>query len=256
MSAVAQVNPAQFFGRREPKKATIYSVFPVAPEARQLSWFVGFKEYKIEAAPRDGYTKLEVEDTVQWIRDTSSFSDDNTNGDLKDAPVDSRQRAMDLVKHWTGNTVGAKSGYTPGIAIFDGKEGTPEFDAFIENLRATQTLFFRWMVQDANDKHIQGQGANITDLHRAAARWLLDKGAERLPWYPKIEFSDVKQCVACNAQIDRMAKKCPECQTDLVKYYLEYNLPTEDDPVVGDLATRIKAERSKRTPQHAVADDK
>jgi hypothetical protein len=226
----------------------IYSVYPVKPETRQLSWFAGFKVYEIEAAPREGYTKCAVEDTIQWIRDTSTFSDDNTNGDLKDAPVSGRQRALDLVNYWTANTVGAKSGYSPGIAIFEGDEKGPEFDQFLEGLRARQRAFFQWMVQDANDRHIRGDGDNITDLHRAAAKWLLDRGAERLPWYPKIEFSDIKNCPACNAQIDKLARKCAACQEDLVDYYLKYDLDATEDPVILAAINRIKSRTAAKTP--------
>lgn len=228
-----------------PRTSTIYSVFPVKTEGKELSWVSGFKMYTMDAAPRDGYSKLVIEDAIQWIRDMSSVGDDNQQGSMAPAPVSAAIRADNLVTFWTSNTLGAKSGYAPGIGVFNGFEGSVEFKDFLATLRTSQEAFFRWLVQDASDKHTKGEAHNISDLHRQAAKWLLDKGAERLPWYPKIEFADVKNCVACDAQIAAKAKKCQECSTDLVDYYTTKFMDPSGDPVIAAEIARIKEHRDK-----------
>lgn len=226
------------------RKAVIYSVYPAELPVIELSWFAGFYPYHIAPADRDGYTKLEVVPTVQWVRDTSTINDENHNGDMRPAPIDHVMRAHDLANKWRGNTVGAKSGFSPGIAVYDGEEGTPQFDKFISDLRTSQQSFFQWLVQDANDKHIKGDNKDITDLHRSAAKWLLESGAERLPWYPKIEKKTLKRCMACDEQIADNAKTCTHCRTDLIEWMVKYDLEESADPTVFPIAQKIKKARA------------
>lgn len=210
---------------------TICSIYPTALHKRVRH--NGATNYRIEAAPRGSYATLAVYDTQEVIARIDPT--DGTKAYLP-MPIPARVVAEDLVHSWADDTLGKRSGYSPGIAIIKGDEPTAEE---LQSLRDGQTALFQWYVMDANGKHIKGEGKEITDIHRLAAKELLDKGAERLPWFPKVDFALVKDCLACGKQIEARAKVCPDCGTNLVDWYIKYNLDPKDDPAISEFMAKM-----------------
>lgn len=205
-------------------RATICSIWPQNLRAQRKH--NGLTLYEMPAAPRGSYVTYTVYDTQQWI---NRPRDDRFQGDVEPMPIPARIVAEDLVSTWGGDTLGARSGYRPGIAVIAGEVPTPEELAAI---RAGQSNLFNWLITDANGKHMSGEGVLISDMHRMAAKEMLDKGADRLPWFPVVEFSEVKDCPACGKQTETKAKVCDKCQMNLVDWYLKYNLNLDADPVI------------------------
>jgi hypothetical protein len=151
--------------------------------------------------------------------------------------------AVSLKELWGSHTLNNKSGFAPGVDIIRGD--TPTLEE-LSALRESQTAMFQWMILDANGKHLRGESTEITNLHRAAAKELLDKGAERLPWYPKIEYAAVKDCLACGKQIESRAKVCSECKINLVDWYLKYELDPTGDPVIAEFIYMLEQNKAQR----------
>ncbi len=211
---------------------TICSIYP-GPLRKRVR-HNGITIYEMPAAVRGSYSALTVYDTQEWCS-----RPDPTNGaqHWMPMPIPARVVADDLVATWAGDTLGKKSGFAPGIDIIAGDKPTA---AELKSLRDRQTALFDWYVKDAHGKHTRGQTNEITDIHRLAAKELLDKGVERLPWYPNTLFADVKDCVACGKQIEAKSKVCDKCQTNLVDWYLKYKINPEDDPVIRDFMAKMK----------------
>ncbi len=215
----------------------ICSIYP-APFRKQVR-HNGITIYSMPAAPRGSYSTLRVYDTQEWCS-----RPDPTDGRQHwlPMPIPAQIVAEDLVNTWGGDTLGKRSGFSPGVMIIQGDKPTTEE---LAHLRTQQSALFNWYITDAMGKHLRGQGNEITDVHRLAAKEMLDKGAERLPWYPTVDFADVKNCVVCAKQIDARALRCNHCQTNLADWYMQYGLETDDDPVVAAFVAKIK---KKPTP--------
>lgn len=201
----------------------LVSIYP-APLHRRIR-HNGLTDYHMEAAPRGSYSKLVVYDTQEWM---NRVSESTGKPEWIPAPIPAIEVAKSLVQAWARNTLGNKSGFAPGVGIIAGDEPTPEE---LGSLRSTQTNLFQWYILDGSSKHHAGQHTEITDIHRLAARELLDRGAERLPWFPKIDFAEVKDCLACGKQIEARAKVCPDCSTNLVDWYIKYSLDPDTYPL-------------------------
>ncbi len=202
----------------------------------------GITIYQLPAAPRGSYSLLRVYDTQEWCS-----RPDPTDGKQHwmPMPISAKVVADDLVCTWANDTLGKRSGFAPGIALIEGSEPT---DDELAALRASQSALFDWYIKDAHGKHTRGQTTEITDIHRLAAREMLDKGAERLAWFPTTIFAAVKECIACGQQIDAKSKVCDKCNTNLIDWYKKYNLSTDDDPVIAAFMTRLNSGRMPIKP--------
>ena len=218
---------------------TICSIYPQSLSKRVNH--NGVTVYSIAGAPRGSYALLHVYDTQQWVR--RPHQTDNV-WEMLPLPLPARIVADDLVNSWASDTLGARSGFRPGIAVIAGDEPTSQE---LAALRSTQSALFNWYITDAMGKHIKGEGKEITDIHRLAAKEMLDKGAERLPWFPVVDFEAVKNCPACGKQINQNALRCDHCTTMLPTFYMEFGIVPEGDPVVADFIARIKAQRAAQT---------
>ena len=179
--------------------------------------------YQIPAAPRGGYRCLVVYDTQQWGMRWSESGEHEPGP----RPVPGLVVADDLVRVWARCTIAAKDGLQLGIGVIAGDEPTEqELAHLLEQTRGT----CEWLVQDGNDKTVKGEQTNITNIHRLAAEWLYGTGAQRLPWYRRMDLQETKSCVACAETIDSSATKCKHCGTELAEYYKKYNIPP--DPAV------------------------
>ncbi len=202
----------------------------------------GITIYQLPAAPRGSYSLLRVYDTQEWL---SRPDPANGKPHWMPMPIPAQIVAEDLVATWANDTLGKRSGFSPGIGIIAGDEPTTQE---LAGLRAGQSSLFDWYIKDAHGKHNRGLTTEITDVHRLAAREMLDKGAERLPWFPITIFAAVKECVACGQQIDAKSKVCDKCQTNLVDWYKKYNLSTDDDPVIAAFMAKINTNRQAPKP--------
>ncbi len=217
----------------------LISIYPA--ELRRRIRHNGITDYVMPAAPRGSYAKLVVYDTQEWL---NRVSEDTGKPDWIPAPIPATVVADSLVQLWAMHTLGNKSGFAPGVMVIKGEEPTKDE---LAALRSSQTNLFQWYILDGNAKHQRGEHTEITDTHRLAARELLDKGAERLPWFPKIAFAEVKDCLACGRQIEARAKVCPDCSTNLVNWYLDYGMDAatyplpQGDPVIAAFIASLPA---------------
>lgn len=219
---------------------TICSIYP-APLSKRVR-HNGITVYDMKAAPRGSYSTLTVYDTQEWCS-----RPDPTNGSQHwmPMPIPALVVAQDLVATWAGDTLGKKSGFAPGIGLIAGTKPTPQE---LAALRSQQSSLFNWYITDAMGKHLRGQGNEITDVHRLAAKEMLDKGAERLPWYPPMDFAAVKNCIACGKQINENALRCDHCTTILPDWYEKYQMDTTGDSAVADFMARNKKNSAKPKP--------
>ena len=209
----------------------------------------GITQYEMAAAPRGSYSKLVVYDTQAWqinVDESASMSNRKTVQTLAPMPIPAIVVAQDLVNWWAGDTLGARSGFRPGIGMIAGEDPTPEE---LKSLRDTQNALFNWFITDAMGKHLQGLGIEISDTHRLAAKEMLDKGAERLPWYPVVDFAAVKDCPACGKQINQNALRCEHCTTMLPQFYMDFGITPENDTAVADFIARIKVSKEKQAQE-------
>jgi hypothetical protein len=218
---------------------TICSIYP-APLRKQVR-HNGITIYQMPAAPRGSYTTLRVYDTQEWCA-----RPDPTDGRQHwlPMPIPALIVAQDLVATWAGDTLGKRSGFSPGIGLIQGDKPTPEE---LSKLRAQQSSLFNWFITDAMGKYMKGLGNEITDIHRLAAKEMLDKGAERLPWYPTTDFAAVKNCVACGKQVNEAALRCDHCTTVLPDWYEANGMDTSADPVIADFIAKRKKSKFKPT---------
>ncbi len=214
---------------------SIISLYPGA--LRKQCRHNGTTEYEIPAAPRGQYSQYTVYDTQQWVRFASERGPKYDQ--FSPAPIPAMIVATDLVQSWAGSILKPKNGaaYTIGVGIIKGE--TPKGEE-IEILRVSQNGLFNLFIQEANGLHIAGKGVDITDLHRTSARYLLDQGAENLPWFPKIDFAEVKVCIACSKKIYKSALRCEHCHEFLPELYLKYGLVPEGDEAVANFISRAK----------------
>lgn len=194
----------------------------------------GITYYNMAAAPRGSYSKLVVYDTQEWV---NTPSESKSQGEMGPRAIPALVVAQCLVSTWAGDTLGAKSGHKPGIGFIVGDDPTV---AELKALRDTQSALFNWYITDAMGKHMSGEGVNISDTHRLGAREMLDKGAERLPWFPVVDFAAVKDCIACGKQINENALRCEHCTTMLPNFYMDFGIDPVGDPVVKAFMERIR----------------
>lgn len=213
------------------QSCTICSIWPQPRFGRRKH--NGITYYHLPAAPRGSYATLTVYDTQQWINMPNERS---YQGSIEPRPLQARVVANCLVSEWGGDTIGARSGFKPGIFIIAGDVPTAEELAVA---RASQSNLFNWLITDGNGKHMSGEGVNISDMHRMAAKHQLDRGADRLPWFHVYDFAEVKDCVACGRQIIAKAIRCEHCTTMLPDFYESYGLDVAADPAVADFVKRV-----------------
>lgn len=198
--------------------------------------------YVLEGAPRDSYSLLACFDA--FYAQTSFSPDGPRENSITPANIPVEVVATDLFNTWASHTIAAKEGHGPGIGIIAGEFPTAEELTF---LREKQRAFFEWLVQDGNDKFLRGESKNITNIHRQAAHWLLGEAAQQLPWYPKMEQRQVKDCPRCAKQILAAALGCEYCSLDFIEWYEKHTHLTPD-PAVAQFIT------NKRTATPIVAD--
>lgn len=219
---------------------TLVSVFP--GDLRKQCRHNGTIEYVLLAAPRGSYSALTVYDTQQWIRFASE------SGPRYDqwgpGPIPANIVAQDLVFTWAGSFLKPKNAksYTIGVSTIEGDKPTI---GELGKLNSGQDALFNAFIQEANSLHIAGKGVDITDIHRTAAHYLLDQGAENLPWYPKIDFADVKTCMSCGKKIYATALRCEHCHEFLPELYMKYGLMAEGDKAVAEFIAKIKKNEVK-----------
>lgn len=204
------------------------------------------KHFFLPAAPRGSYSLLYVHDDGEY---SNRPRPDSPEDDWLFLPKPAIVIATSLVELWAKNTLGKPSGFYPGIGIIAGEDPTQQE---LAALRAGQSALFDWYITDGNGKHIRGDHTEITDIHRMAAKEMLDKGAARLPWFHSIEFAAVKTCDACGDQINANAKVCPSCKENLIDWYMKYDLSTDGDPVIAAAVSRIKLAQENAALKEAV----
>ncbi len=216
------------------KGVTIVSVYP--GEMRKQCRHNGTIEYVLPAAPRGAHSQLTVYDTQQWIRFASE------SGPRYDqwgpGPIPAQIVAQDLVLTWAASFLKPKNAKsTIGIGIISGDKPTMvELGLLMDG----QDSLFNAFIMEANSLHIAGKGVDITDIHRTAAKYMLDEGAAQLPWYPVVMFMEVKQCLSCSKKINANALRCEHCHEFLPDLYMKYGLMAEGDKAVADFMAKVR----------------
>lgn len=224
------------------KGVTIASVYPGT--LRKQLRHNGTTEYVLEGPPRGTHSQLTVYDTQQWIRFASEQGP--RYDQMAPGPIPAMVVAQDLVQTWAGAILKPKNAQsTIGVGIIRGE--TPSTEE-LTILHAGQNSMFNLFIQEANSLHIAGKGIDITDIHRTAAKYLLDQGAENLPWFPKIDFAEVKTCIACRKKIYAEAIRCEHCNTFLPQLYMDWGMYC-DDKAVSDFLAKAKPPKPKSTQE-------
>ena len=177
-----------------------------------------------------GYTLLRTWDTFIWTRD---FTQEQER--YIPHPISALDVATDLVRHWTSDVIRPAAAYGPGMKVIKTDVPTPDD---LAELRYVQEGYFRSLINDAHNKHARGEVKDISDLHRAAAKWM---GANNLPWVPRIEEVTMKTCVACGNQIRSVALRCEHCNVDLPDFHRKYGIEADtlNDTAVAAVLARI-----------------
>lgn len=221
----------------------------------------GFRVFELAPAERGKYSLLAVPGGYKWLRDFTGIGEDSPTPGMMPVWQDCRVVADSLVRLWTGHSV-ADHG-RPGIAMMDLGEKTPGA-TLLARLEAQQTVLARNLVTQANDHHTVGNARNITDTHRLMAEWLYGTGAQKLPWFPKAVFEDLKRCPKCAKEILARALGCEHCGCELLEFYAKYKIAMDDDPAVKAVFERLQAGESAEadsaapeeiTPQYASQED-
>lgn len=224
------------------KGVTLVSVFP--GDLRKQCRHNGTIEYVLRAAPRGSYSALTVYDTQQWIRFASE------SGPRYDqwgpGPIPAQIVAQDLVLSWAASFLKPKNGKTTiGVGIIAGDTPT---SGELAKFNSDQDSLFNAFIMEANSLHIAGKGVDITDIHRMAAKYMLDEGASQLPWFPVVLFMEVKQCLSCAKKININALRCEHCHEFLPDLYMKYGMVAEGDRAVADFMAKI----NKNTANKAI----
>lgn len=195
-------------------QVTIVSVYPMEKRAEHPYGPVkgmGAFEFVLPAAPAKGWSKLVIEDCYQKV-----YLGENVGHKFDLIEADNIARA--LVENWVSTVVGADSGFGPGIFICAGDEPTKEE---LSRARENQELYFEYLINQAEAKFRANKFDEITDTHRAAAKWM---GRENVEWLRQIKRQAMKDCPLCFASIPEPATVCPNCTrtigqipSDLVK---------------------------------------
>lgn len=183
-------------------KVVICSVYPAdlfAERAFGPNRGEGLHQFKLKAAPKDGFSLLEVEDCYQKVYFGESIGH-------KYEVIDARDIAEDLVLNWAGRMVGTESGLGPGVFVCVGDSPTKEE---LENARESQELYFEDLIQAAERAFRAAKYDEITDLHRKAAVWM---GKEAVEWLRPIRREAQKDCPLCHVRIPLAAVVCPNCR--------------------------------------------
>lgn len=225
-----------------PKMVSSERILSVCPLPRFKNIPIGncIFPFQIPAQKRGQYHILEVQDTYTRIR-TGFQEDTDTGVHLAPAPIPAIVLANSLVTEW--NMSLANVG-TLGLIILPKhvQEGSGEFMEIIRTLTGQVREVAEWAIRQANDMFGKNKSEFITNgFHRALAVWLMgEEGARAIPWYNAQAINELKACIACSRSINATAKVCEHCGTDLVKYFIEYNLDDSADPIVAAMSKRVK----------------
>ncbi len=184
---------------------TIVSVYPMEKRVEHPYGPVkgmGSYEFVLPAAPANGYSKLVVEDCYQKV-----YLGENIG--FKFELIEAMTIAQALVGNWVSTVVGADSGFGPGVFIAAGDEPTKEE---LARARENQELYFEYLINQAETKYRANKFEEITDTHRAAAKWM---GRENVEWLRQIKRQQMKECPLCFAMIPQQASVCPNCTRDI-----------------------------------------
>lgn len=198
--------------------------------------------FKMQAQKRNSYEILTVADTYQLIRGGfEELSDSNPTPTMMPAPIRASVLAQSLVAEWTRTLSPVGS---TGVRVMPAGmiEGSPEFQSMLVDMSNEVRVLSEWAIRDAGDKYGNNEGRHISDgFHRKLATWLMgEDGARAIPWYNAQAINELKPCMACGDSINATAKVCKSCGTDLIKYFVEYNVDPATDPIVAAAATRVK----------------
>lgn len=185
-----------------------------------------------------GYTRIDVYDTYTRARNFSMESD-NTPVVIVDHPITALSVADMLVKIFSGGRPGDYVYGGPGMVVYDPKRSLEEQ---LAELHAKQTLFAEGIVNEAEGFAAERQWKNITSVHRTLAKWL---GYTPKDWGIASQRNvAVKKCVNCQADIPLRALKCTNagCGVNLVQFYQEFGLGSDDEAVLDVLKWRKSSE--------------
>ncbi len=199
-------------------------------------------DYVLPAARRDSYKVLAVYDTFQLLRSLNEFKGElEESMEKKDIPAVTV--ANDLLAQWTTSVLGGAQNVYPGIGIIRGPVPTPEE---LSHLRAVNTLWCEWGVNDAGEHYAKGYTNDIHTIHRKMAEWLYDTGAYQFEWYKERKQLDLKDCPACLTKIPARATACGHCHTNLITFYVSYG--GEPDAFVKTFVDREMEKLTQPTP--------
>lgn len=187
--------------------ATIVSLMPI-PFSREM---IGHNPayYAMPAAEKDSFEILHVGDATSWLYVFEGKS------------VQRRHLAIDEVAELIDTFIQATplvdENAKPGIFYLEGKWSKDDieekFGDVLQKARDAQNLWFRNLVQDADDRWNRfHQHRDISTPARVAAKWLGLKREWNIQVEKGVNYTD---CPACGTTIKASVSVCPNCRVIL-----------------------------------------
>lgn len=218
-------------------ESTIVSIAPFDTGTVTMECQPGFKDYRCKAAPRDGWTTLQIGPRIIMLRDLTQVDETNPTPGMRPVQQDAIQVATSLVSKWADNTIGTSGRLGVGLLPMDttlpeeGEKPTGKFLEFLNGLKAQQDELATSAVKQASDWAQTGKSTYITNFYRGLAKWKYGNNAQKIGWVNDPGYAELKRCF-CAKDIPLDATICPECRTDLVMKYIERGTMPKDDPIV------------------------
>ena len=169
--------------------------------------------FHLDAAPRDGYTLLTVEDMDEWYKFSSEAP-------LTPMLIPGEQLAEDLVREWRDTMPGGEQARIGVFVCTDLDEvhpvsgkvlrpATEPSERELAQWRQTQTTSCEYLCLEAGDLYTNGKRKEIGIRHKDAAAWL----GKSYPWMRPAEQTFTKPCPLCRHQIESDSIICGNCKT-------------------------------------------
>lgn len=223
---------------------TICSIFfqPLVanrPYAKRTSGPQGFNaKYEIPAAKSGEYHLITIEDVDEQQNDGSQRK--------FVTPVFAEHLADDLVTEWRSNKIANEYG-RPGVFVCE--LATPT-DEELARERFIQETWCVKLVNEAEGYWVQGNRGLVSELHRAAAKYL---GREAYEWVHSAGQVQLTACPFCATMIDKTAIVCKECGNtiDLDRWFQAQSRQIEMEAKLAELRKQLNViapETAKAVP--------
>lgn len=196
----------------------IASIFPIATFKVERPYGNGettaHTSYQIPAVPKGEVRTLVVTDAAEMYQDWAQAGPNQAPPKVP-RPVWAEDIAKDLMSHWTSSLMDVSEIAGPGVLIIARNAENPAYvkptPEQLFQMKSLQTAYFEILLYDGNRLAAESKNAQITPLHKEAAKWL----GKETNWASKIGVDEMIACPVCTEKINAMAVICPKCTTQI-----------------------------------------